>query len=78
MGMYDDIKDKTIRVGDILEYCSQMQGMLAAMREESVKKVGHGLSDGSLYGFLAYGHQQEVMYGFEIPNMLKYLVDEKQ
>jgi len=72
----EEAKNDLIRVGDIIDYCNKQIETLQIMEKASFDKVGYGLSEGELYGFIAYAHQQQEIYGFDIPNVIRCIINE--
>lgn len=80
LGIDNDLnghEDGTIDVKKALEYCEGAANGWHDFQLKAMDNIGHGDSYGHSFGAVAYGAQQENMFRWEIPNLLRLLSKER-
>lgn len=67
----------TIAVQAILDYCETAADNAGKLAETALASIGKGETCVSAYGAAAYFRNQEEIYRYHIPNVLKVLVEER-
>ena len=70
---YNGDKTGTINVTKALEYCEKCKESWVEFQHKALQNIGHGDSCSSSFGSIAYGAQQEEIYGYTLPNLIRYL-----
>ena len=61
----------------VVDYCKQGEATAQHLQNTSFDQIiGHGCDVGGMWGALAYFDKQTIMYGYEIPNIIKIALDE--
>ena len=68
--------NKVIPLEKALEYCEEARDSWRKFSKDALDNIGKGDSQGSSFGAVAFGEKNEMMYGYEIPNILKTLSEE--
>ncbi len=70
--------EQTLTVKEILDYCEKCADVVQKLHMGVLDKIGHGESETSAIGAMAYFMQQETMLRYEIPRAIYGLVEEKR
>lgn len=74
----NQIDSKLIPLGKALKYCEEARDSWRKFSRDALDNIGKGDSQGSSFGAVAFGEKNEVMYGYEIPNILRLLCEDKE
>lgn len=80
MGLDEDINGNelgTINVKSALQYCESAADGWSDFGKRALENIGHGDSHTSSFGAVAYAAQQEDLYRYAIPNVIKTLSKQK-
>lgn len=70
--------NKVIPLDKALEYCEEARDSWRKFSRDALDNIGKGDSQGSSFGAVAFGEKNEVLYGYEIPNILRLLSEDKE
>lgn len=70
--MSGKIRD-TIRIDMVMSYCEKSAEKWADFGQKALENIGHGDSHTSTFGAVAYAAQQEEMYKYRIPDVIRKL-----
>lgn len=75
----DDTEEKKnlIKVNEVIEYCKKCAEVSRDLSNRALGNVGHGESEISALGAASYFLQEEKMYRYDIPNVLRCFTEEK-
>lgn len=62
--------DRLISADELKKYCLKIADTCKGLHTTALNKIGHGESETSAIGAMAYFMRQETMYRFEIPNII--------
>ena len=71
------INDTVLTLGEIIDYCNQSADTVHGLYADILEKIGHGESEVSAIGAMAFFMQKENVLRYEIPNIICGLVNEK-
>lgn len=72
------VRDKTLRIGDILDYTEKAAELNQKCASDILKNIGHGESTVSALGGAAYFLEQERMYRYDIPRALLTVLNDTE
>lgn len=76
LGVSEDMNGEkigTISVEKALRYCEECANNWSDFGKRALENIGHGDSHTSSFGAVAYGAQQEDMYRYNIPRVIRAL-----
>lgn len=67
-----------INPDELIAYCEQCADTSKELHQRVLSTVGHGSNEQQAISAMAWFMQQEFMYRYEIPNMIKSFCAEKE
>lgn len=81
LGLDEDMNGNklgTIDVKKALEYCEKAADSWSEFGRKALENIGHGDSHTSSFGAVAYAAQQEDMYRYNIPSVIRALSKQRK
>ena len=70
--------NRVVPLEKALEYCEEARDSWRKFSKDALDNIAKGDSQGSSFGAVAFGEKNEVMYGYEIPNILRLLCENNE